>query len=48
MNPNQTDFNANLSDAIEHFGCENGSDPCALGTKVSGDGPNSAELDTNP
>lgn len=46
-NPNSTYNGRTRSEAITRFGCENGAQTCATGTKVSGSGPDTDVLRHN-
>lgn len=43
-NPSSTLDNATVSQAETYFGCTTGSQDCADGTKVSGTGPQTAQI----
>ncbi|WP_185218094.1 hypothetical protein [Sphingobacterium mizutaii] len=45
--PNNNLSNQSVANAIDHYGCELGNDPCATGTRVSGTGPNTVTLKFN-
>lgn len=47
QNPGGTLNNQTVSQAIQHFGCEQGNDPCATGSRISGSGPNTVLLEFN-
>jgi hypothetical protein len=46
-NPSSTLNNATRAVAVDHFGCDQGTQDCADGTKVSGTGSNTAILQIN-
>lgn len=46
-NPSSSLPNQTRAGAIDHFGCENGSQLCASGTRVSGSGPATDQLQYN-